>query len=351
MTQNDNPGGFQLFQMDGRGHCDQLLYAGMEGRFSASLPHLREDGLHVHCAKMRDERRHIPVLETTVLELLQPEPGDSVLDVTLGLAGHAKRFLEATDPDGQLYAVDADGDNLTAAALLLQPFQDRVHTYHANFGDVAQLGIPPVDLVFADLGVSSPHFDDPERGMSFRAEGPLDLRYDRSSGKPVSALLQDVDEHDLVFVLRSYGEVHDVRRLIAAIRAHPPATTQQMVKHVEDAYGWKAPKLLPQIFQALRIWVNDEMGTLQRLLDALPTLVKPGGKAAIISYHSLEDRLVKHAFKDLATSLRDELTGKVTVEAKWSILTPKGVVPSDEEIAQNPRARSARLRIIQHLPL
>lgn len=314
---------------------------------------MRDERRHPPTPRLRriplETRLHIPVLETTVLERLALSSGEVVLDCTLGLGGHAAGFLKAIGPDGILYGIDADRRNLDDARALLAPFGDRVRLLHANFGDIAVLGLPLADLVFADLGVSSPHFDDPERGMSFRSDGPLDLRFDRESGMSAADRLAGATEHELVYMLRAYGEVRDVRKLIALIRAQPPVTTKQLVAQVEEAYGWKAPKLLPQIFQALRIWVNDEVGALERLLAHLPSMVKPGGRVGIITYHSLEDRPVKHAFRSFATPVKDPVTGRSSAPAHWEVPDPKGIIPSEDEIARNPRARSARLRILRRL--
>lgn len=299
---------------------------------------------------MRDERRHIPVLETTVLDLLDPKPGDDVLDVTLGLAGHAKRFLEKTAPDGHVTGLDADEENLRASREHLQEFASRTTLVHANFGDIASLGLQPFDIVFADLGVSSPHFDDPERGMSFRGDGPLDLRYDRASGESASSLIERTTEKDLALMFGRFGELRGVYRLAAIVKRRLPKTTQEMRACVEEAYAWKAPQVMAQVFQALRIWVNDELGALERLLAHLPSLMKPNARAGIISYHSLEDRLVKHAMRTLITPEKDPVTGRVTQQPAFELPLPKGVQPSLEESKVNPRARSARLRILHRLP-
>lgn len=299
---------------------------------------------------MRDDVRHIPVLETTVLKVLSPKPGEDVLDCTLGLGGHALRFLEATSPDGKLTGIDADDANLEDAKVSLKAFGDRARFIHANFGSIASLGLPPADILFADLGVSSPHFDDPERGMSFRQDGPLDLRFDRSGGKPASQRIAEAEEEELHDVFHRYGELKGVGLLVPLLRKNPPQTTADMRAIVEEAFKWKAPKLLPQIFQALRIWVNDELAMLENLLLFIPAILKPGGRAGIISFHSLEDRLVKHSFRSLAAPEKDPVTGKVTREPGWCILTPKGEQPSASEISENPRSRSARLRVIQKLP-
>lgn len=299
---------------------------------------------------MGDASRHIPVLETSVLEQLRPLPGESVLDCTLGLGGHARRFLEATAPGGTLVGIDADGENLAAARRSLAPFEGRTRLIHANFGDAATLGLPAADIVFADLGVSSPHFDDPARGMSFRAEGPLDMRFDRTGGRTAARRIADATEHELVFVLRTYGELTDVRRLIAGMKQRPPETTAELAALAREAYGWKAPQLLPQVFQALRMWVNDECAALERLLAALPALLSARGRAGIITFHSLEDRLVKHAFRSLCSVPKDPVTGKAQGAAAWESVPAKGIVPSASEVAENPRARSARLRVIRRLP-
>lgn len=299
---------------------------------------------------MRDVRRHIPVLEQTVYDMLKPSSGERVLDCTLGLGGHARGFLERIGKQGMLIGLDADTQNLTDAQKNLAEFEGRTRLIHTNFGDVGQLALAPVDVVFADLGLSSPHLDEEGRGFGFKTDGPLDLRFDQARGESAAAMLRHADEHTLVYVFRTYGELKDVRRLIAGIRNGPPETTRQLRAIVEEAFGWKASAVMAQVFQALRIWVNDELGTLQSLLDALPRLLTKSGRCGIISYHSLEDRLVKRSFKALVTPVKDPVTGKPQGQPPWALVAPKGIVPTAEEIAANPRARSARLRIIRRLP-
>ncbi len=290
---------------------------------------------------------HVPVLQTTVLDLLAPRPGTSVIDVTLGLGGHAGSFLQATSPDGRLIGLDADEENLRTARERLSPFEGRTRFLHANFAQLPSLGLPPTDILFADLGLSSPHVDDASRGFSFRFDGPLDLRFDRSKGATAAERIASASEDELLEVLKRYGEFPGVYRLTKHLLEHPPVTTTELKSLVEGAFRRDAPKVLPQVFQALRIWVNDEMGALDTLLRVGPTLLLPGGRMAVISYHSLEDRLVKHAFRALSEPERDPVTGKAVTSASFRLLTKRPIRPSDDEIRDNPRSRSALLRIIE----
>jgi len=290
---------------------------------------------------------HVSVLHTTVLEILQPKPGESVLDVTLGLAGHAESFLRAIAPDGRLVALDADGENLAFAKDRLAPFADRTEFHHCNFRDLASLDLKPVDILFGDLGLSSPHVDNPERGFSFRFDGPLDLRFDRSRGETAADFLERISPEDLYVIFRKYGELQQSSRLSKLLAGKRWATTTEVKGAVEEAYGYRAKSVLPQVVQAIRIALNDEMGALEELLRVGMHLLKPGGRMGIISFHSLEDRLVKHTFREWCTPEKDVVTGKIAVEAPFELLTPKAVIPSDEEIRHNPRARSAKFRVIR----
>ncbi len=286
-----------------------------------------------------------------MLTFLQPVSGERVLDVTLGLGGHASAFADAVGPAGKLIALDADESNIALARTVLEAYADRVTIYHRNFSQIAGLLPLQVDVLFADLGVSSPHLDDPERGFTFRADAPLDMRYDRTCGKTAADFLRDAETGDIADVLRRYGEVAMPGRLARALHERfsgdGPRTTAEAKAAVESAVGYRAPSILPQVFQALRIKVNDELGALEALLAAVPDLMAPGGRCGIISYHSLEDRLVKHAFRALTTPVKDQTTGQIAVAAPFELLTRKAVVPSDDEIATNPRARSAKFRAIR----
>ncbi len=298
---------------------------------------------------------HVPVLYTEVLQSLAPQPGESVLDVTLGLAGHAQGFLTATGPDGRLIGLDADATNLAVATERLKPFGKRVTLHNRNFRDLEQLLPLEADIVLADLGVSSPHLDNPERGFTFRTTAPLDMRYDRNGGETAADFLRSSSEETIAEVLREFGEIPRSRALARALsiyfrseaNAGKAWTTADVVSCVEAIFTYKAPRVLPQVFQALRIAVNDELGALQSLLHLLPRILRPGGRCGIISYHSLEDRMVKHTFRSLSTPVLDQRTGQIAEAAPWELLTRKAVGPSAGELAANPRSRSARFRAIR----
>lgn len=296
------------------------------------------------------EMRHIPVMQSTVLEILQPKAGERVLDVTLGLGGHSEAFLQAIGTTGHLVALDADNENMRFARERLAPFGDRAEFHHTNFGNVRSLELAPFDVIFADLGLSSPHIDNAERGFSFRFDGPLDLRFDRSSGQTAADLLQKISEDDLKKIFRDYGELREAGRLARLLAGKRWETTTAVKEKVEEAYGFRAKQVLPQVFQSLRIAVNDELGVLSELLHAGLDLLKPGGRMGVLSYHSLEDRIVKHLFREVCTPLKDPVTGKVAVPSAFELVTPKAIVPSDQEIQQNQRARSAKFRVILKKP-
>jgi 16S rRNA (cytosine1402-N4)-methyltransferase len=299
---------------------------------------------------MTSPLRHVPVLQTTVLHVLAPSSGERTLDCTLGLGGHAASFLDAIAPTGHLVALDADVQNLADARERLAPYSDRARLIHLNFGDVATLDLGTFDIVFADLGLSSPHIDEPERGFSFRTDGPLDLRYDRTKGRTAADLLEQSSEDELVTLIHDLGEVHQfVRPLARIIAGRRIETTFAFKAKVEEIFTYRTPSILPRLFQALRIAVNNELGVLQSLLDALPLLLHSGGRAGILSYHSLEDRLVKHVFKALCEPEKDPLTGRAVSEPRCALLTKKALIPTDEEIAQNPRSRSVKFRAIRRI--
>ncbi len=290
------------------------------------------------------------------MALIRPQKGERVLDVTLGLGGHAKAFLDHIGESGTLIGLDADRENLEAAGVFLRAKKARnVQLLHANFRDLPSLRLPHCDILLADLGLSSPHLDIPERGFSFRSDAPLDSRFDRSKGKTAAELLASSSEHELHRIFREYGEVPGSARLARAIRERreqgkPPDRTRELVDIVSEVYGWKATSLLPQIFQALRIAVNDEIDALTTLLEYGPTLLSGHGRMAIISYHSLEDRLVKERFRELSTPEKHPLTGAPLKEASFRLLTKRAIQAENPEVERNPRARSARLRAIGRTP-
>lgn len=290
--------------------------------------------------------QHTPVLLDPVLAVLDPKEGETVLDVTLGLGGHARAFLERIGPSGSLTGIDADAENLTFAWEHLQEHAQRTTLHHANFRHLASLHLPQVDIVFADLGLSSPHIDDPHRGFTFREDAPLDLRFDRTHGLTAAEWLHRVTVREVARVLREYGELKSTSKLAASLKSREPHTTFDVVHAVEEAVGWRAPSVLPQVFQALRIAVNEEMDALDLLLTVAPGLLKPGGRFGVLSYHSLEDRRVKQVFRSLSTSVKDVTTGAVARQAPFALLMKKAVVPSSAELRSNQRSRSAKFRAI-----
>jgi 16S rRNA (cytosine1402-N4)-methyltransferase len=288
----------------------------------------------------RPEPRHVSVLPAEVLEHLAPAPGQTLVDATVGAGGHARLLAERLGPEGRLIGLDRDAAMLELARPRLEGLP--ITLVQANFDQLRevldQLGVAAVDGVLADLGVCSDQLDAAERGLSFQQSGPLDMRLDPTEGEPASALLRRLNERDLADLFWQYGEERFSRRIareiVATRRLQPLETTEQLadlVRRCVPRPKGKRPVLDPatRVFQALRIAVNDELEALDRLLAALPGCVRPGGRAVVISFHSLEDRRVKHAFRDRGV---------------WEALTRKPIQAGEEETRRNPRARSAKLR-------
>ncbi|RMG14277.1 MAG: 16S rRNA (cytosine(1402)-N(4))-methyltransferase RsmH [Deltaproteobacteria bacterium] len=304
--------------------------------------------------------QHETVLRDEVLALLGPALGEGriAVDCTAGGGGHTEALLST---GATVVAIDKDPAALAALEERLGGCP-RLRVVPGDFREVEALleahHLGPVDALLADLGVSSPQLDTPARGFSFRHPGPLDMRMDPTRGVPLSERLASVDLPELTRILRDYGEERRARRiaraLIEARDAGRLGDTADLARVVEAAAGPAAGRLHPatRTFQALRIWVNDELGALEALLDALPRLLAPGGRAAIVSFHSLEDRRVKQRFRALAQG-RVHPPGvpvRQTEEgAPFEILTPRACVPSEAERRRNPRARSARLRAIRRV--
>ena len=285
--------------------------------------------------------RHVPVLPAEVLALLEPRPGQVVVDATVGAGGHARMFAERIVPGGRLIGLDQDPAMLALATDRLDGLP--VTLVRSTFGRLprvlAELGLERVDAVLADLGVCSDQLDDAERGLSFGRPGPLDMRLGPDAYETAAELLRRLSERDLADVIYQYGEERHSRRVARRIveerKKSPLETTEQLAGLVRRCVPrGKGHSIDPatRVFQALRIAVNDELGELDRLLFALPECLKPGGRAAIISFHSLEDRRVKNAFRDAE---------------RWQVLTKKPVQAGDDEARSNPRARSAKLRVAQ----
>ena len=286
---------------------------------------------------------HVTVLAAETTAALEPHVGGVYVDVTLGAGGHAEALLEV--PGTRVIGIDRDETALAVARARLARFGDRVTLVHGRFGDVEQhlhaLGVSQVDGLVADVGVSSMQIDDASRGMSFRADGPLDMRMDTRSGETALDLIDRLDDDALADLIYKYGEERRSRRVARCIKQARAqgelATTLDLRRAVVRAVG---PARIGGVdpatrtFQALRIAVNGELDELDRLLDAAPPRAAPGGVVAIISFHSLEDRLAKRALRDRAT---------------WRPISKKPIAPSDDEMSDNPRARSAKLRAAHRL--
>jgi 16S rRNA (cytosine1402-N4)-methyltransferase len=294
------------------------------------------------------------------VEVLRPQPGELFLDGTLGGGGHSGLLLEA---GARVIALDKDPRALAAATARLARFGEAFRAVRSDFRDaeavLQALGVKAVDGALVDLGVSSPQLDQAERGFSFSRPGPLDMRMG-DEGEPLRDLLRRIDERELARILREYGEEpfdRPVARAIkAAVNGGEPLDTAKLAQVVAGAIPRKAwPKKIhpaTRTFQALRIAVNDELGALAQWLEALPAILGPGGRAAAISFHSLEDRMVKEKFRALTqgcTCPPDLPVCACGAKAAFAPVTRKPIVAADDEVAHNPRARSARLRVVEKL--
>jgi 16S rRNA (cytosine1402-N4)-methyltransferase len=282
---------------------------------------------------------HIPVLAKEVIEGLALRPGVRVLDGTVGLGGHASLLLDATAPNGALVAFDRDERNLTTATANCARFDGRISFIHDSFGNIALHDVGTFDAALLDLGFSSVHVDDPTRGFSFMHDGPLDMRYDVRQELTAAMIVNSWSRDDIATILRRFGEEPRAPMIAKAIfdarREMRIETTKQLADIVSSVVP-RTGKTHPatRTFQALRIVVNDELGEVERGLAAITDRLNPGGRLAVITFHSLEDRAVKIFFKQ-RHGLRS--------------LTKKPIVASREEVQQNSRSRSAKLRIVEKL--
>ncbi|MBI1992185.1 MAG: 16S rRNA (cytosine(1402)-N(4))-methyltransferase RsmH [Candidatus Omnitrophica bacterium] len=290
---------------------------------------------------------HKPVMGSEVLHYLNPRPGVTIVDGTVGTGGHSLMILPHVLPTGRLVAIDRDQTALQLARKRLTEFIPHVTFVRENYRRLSAilkgLRITRVDGVLLDLGMSSLHVDCAERGFSFAKEGPLDMRMDPGQGATAEALVNGLTADELAMIFETFGEERFAKRIASRIvnerRIHPITTTTQLAHLVAEAIPsrMRHGRLHPatRVFQALRMAVNDELGALEGVLADVSELLNPGGRAVVITFHSLEDRLVKHAF---ARGVRD---------GAWTALTKKPMRPSEAEVAQNPRARSAKLRAIE----
>lgn len=313
---------------------------------------------------------HIPVLLPECLELLQPRDGGVYCDATVGLGGHAEALLEASGPGGRLVGIDRDRAALAAAGKRLARFGDRVTLHQGDLQDVAEIleamglldeATGGVDGLLADLGVSSLQLDTAERGFSFQRSGPLDMRMNPDEGEPASAFLESLSEQDLTRLLRKYGEQPRARRVARAIKQYLADAAETDTAGLAQVVAAVLPARRPgtvhpatRTFMAIRIALNDELGQLERFLERFVQVLTPGGRVAVITFHSLEDRLVKRRFARLSQVAPDAPAGLPLTESQRGrpqaeLLTRKPLQADDAELAENPRSRSAKLRGLRYL--
>jgi 16S rRNA (cytosine1402-N4)-methyltransferase len=313
---------------------------------------------------MEQEVGHLPVMLTEVILALSPHPGSFQIDATVGGGGHASRILEAANPDGRLLGIDADPRAIERSRRRLAAYGERVTLRRSNFEDIALLaaesGFGQVDGILMDLGVSSQQLDEDDRGFSFRSTERLDMRFDTTRGIPASEVIATYDEAALASLFRRHGEEPHARRIAHAIvteRARRAIETPAQLAELIAAATPRSPgrrRIHPatRVFQALRIEVNRELETLPAALEACLDLLKPDGRLCVISYHSLEDRIVKRFMARERQGCTCPPDFPVCVCGRVPRIARVGSqpqVPSDEEVAQNPRARSARLRAARRL--
>ena len=300
--------------------------------------------------------QHVSVLLQETLQALAIRPGGHFIDGTLGAGGHAAAILQASSPDGALLALDADPAALARSRERLSPFGARVTLIHDTFANLGQVarehGWYAVDGIVLDLGLSSDQLADEVRGFSF-AGRELDMRFDVTRGEPVSALLNELSPEELADLLYRYGEERASRRIARAIvAARPIQSARQLADVVAKAKGGRHGKIHPatQTFQALRIAVNDELGALEAVLPQTVELLRPGGRLAVITFHSLEDRIVKNFYRIESRDCICPVEQPVCTcghRATLKIITAKPIEPTAAEVATNPRARSAKLRVAE----
>ena len=297
---------------------------------------------------------HIPVLLAETIAALAIKPGGTYVDCTFGGGGHSKAILSHLGKDGQLVAFDQD-----AAAKNNLPDDERLVFVSQNFRHLQRFlrleGIMAVDGIMADLGVSSHQFDEADRGFSIRFDAEMDMRMDRRQAQTAFDVLNSYSEQQLHKIFERYGEVTNsktlARKIVDVRKVASLKTTEGFKNALRESVKGNPNKYFAQVFQALRIEVNDELGALKEMLQQIPSLLKPGGRAAIITFHSLEDRLVKNFFRNGSLDEKpDENPFAVTKKkSELMVITKKPIVPTDDEMKRNPRSRSAKLRVVEKI--
>jgi 16S rRNA (cytosine1402-N4)-methyltransferase len=302
---------------------------------------------------------HKPVLYQEIIHALQPRNGGRYVDGTLGAGGHARGILEACAPDGQLLGLDVDPQALALARENLAPYEGRIHLAQASHillsEQLASLKWDAIDGIVLDLGASSMQFDNPERGFSFMQDGPLDMRFGINATMSAEEIVNTFEQKELADIIFKYGEDRDARKIARAIvQARPLHTTGQLVAAIEKASPRRGDRVHPatQTFQALRIAVNDELAAVEKTLPQAVAALRSGGRCAVISFHSLEDRIVKEYFREQSKDLINppyERIYEVERKAVVKLVNKKPILPTEEEIKDNPRARSAKLRVVEKI--
>ena len=301
---------------------------------------------------------HKPVLYQEIIDFLKPRAGGLNIDGTIGAGGHASGILESAKPSGRLLGFDRDPEAVAHSEKRLARFGNRLVIVEASFAEMGviapSLGFNRVDGILLDLGLSSRQLADEDRGFSFRSSGPLDMRFDPYHGLRASDLLNGMSEEEMTMMFRQYGEVKHSNRLARAIIAARPISKTNELVQIIDQNLRRTKRIHPatQVFQALRIAVNDELVELEGGLQASIQLLKRGGRLAVISFHSLEDRLVKNTLRDESRDCICPAEQPICTcdhKAQLKLITRKVVRPSQDEISENPRSRSARLRVAEKI--
>jgi len=306
---------------------------------------------------------HKSVLKEESILLMNLEEGMTVIDATLGLGGHSKIIVEKIGKTGHLYAFEQDDRNLKEAKERLKKHEKQITYFHENFRylktSVTGVGIKHVDAILFDLGLSSPHVDEGDRGFSFQKEGPLDMRYDQRGSLTAEIVINNYKEEDLARIFYKYGEDSFggfiSRKICERRKTQPFTSTLDLSLFLDQIIPAKRKKKInpaTKVFQALRIEVNDELNVLKEALQQSIEMLKIGGRIVVISYHSLEDTIVKHFFKELERPEEkdlEKLIYQVTADPIVKAVTRKPVIPSEVEVKENPRSRSAKLRAYEKL--